>query len=465
MKFLITLLLLTTSSLIFAQNDTIVPQEAQIVTDTITSSETSIETEAETDTQDETQAEAAPEKLKLSGFLELDHISYFKQRDDKINSRNQGIFQLIADHKINSKFNFHSAVEMRNDQSDSARNRIFIDEAFIDYSSKDFDIRLGKQLITWGTADGINPTNNINPIDYSDILDTDDERIGSIALQTKYYLGDFTLEADFLPIYNSSVLPTQNSRWFTDLDPQIILPDGTPINANYTFSETKLPKNDIRSAQFALKLSTVFKGWDLSMSYYNGFDDLPSFNKDVTFAGDFSSAAITIKPEIKKLQVYGFDFSKAAGKFGLRGEAAYFQTEDKKGTIDYIDNPFFWYVVGIDRDFSNVIGENNLFVLLQWVNILAAKGDLPPNTNMNAIFQKSVVSKIDLELNSISKLSLQATYDFTAKNYYVQPQYSRQIADGLNLNVFVDCLGGKKNTFFGNYDKNDRIQVRLKYSF
>lgn len=459
MKFLLTFLLIATSSLVFSQNDSIVPQETSIVTDTITDTQTNFNTE------EDNQIEDQSEKLKLTGFVELDHISYFKQRNDKINSRNQGIFQIIADGKINNKFNFHSAVEIRNDQSDSDRNRVFVDEAYVDYRSKNFDIRIGKQLITWGTADGINPTNNINPIDYSDILDTEDERIGSIAVQTKYYLGNFTIEGVFLPIYNPSILPKQNSRWFTDLDQQIMLPNNTPINANYVFLDTKLPKNDIRSAQYAVKVSTVFKGWDLSMSYYNGFDDLPSFNKDVSIASDFSSATVTITPEIKKLQVYGFDFSKAVGKFGLRGEAAYFQTEDKKGTIDYIDNPFFWYVIGLDRDFSNIIGENNLFVLVQWVNILATKGDLPPNTNMNAIFQESLLSKIDLELNSISKISLQSTYDFKAKNYYIQPKYTRQIADGLNLDLFVDYLGGKKNTFFGNYDKNDRIQIRLKYSF
>ncbi len=457
MRFLLTLFLILTSSLIFAQNDTLVSQEPSIVTDTLSSTETTVETEAENQTE--------AEKLKVSGFVELDHISYFKQRDNKINSRNQAILQIIADKKMSQKFNLHSAVEIRNDQSDSARNRVFIDEAYIDYFSKNFDIRLGKQLITWGTADAINPTNNINPIDFSDILDIEDERIASFAIQTKYYFGDFTLEGDLLPVYNSSILPNQNSRWFTDFDPQIILPTGTAINANYLFSETKMPKNDIRSAQFAFKLSTLFKGWDLSMSYYNGFDDLPSFNTEVSFATDFSSATVTIKPEIKKLQVYGFDFSKAIGKYGLRGEAAYFQTEDKKGTIDYIDNPYFWYVVGIDRNFSNVVGENNLFVLVQWVNLMATQGELPPNTNMNAIFQKSVISKIDLELNSISKLSLQTIYDFTAKNYYIQPQYTRQIVDGLNLSAFVDCLGGKKNTFFGNYRTNDRIQIRLKYNF
>lgn len=459
MKFLLTLFFITTSSVVFSQNDTIVPQETPIVTDTIAETQTPIETEEDVQTEDQF------EKLKFTGFVELDHISYFKQRNDKINSRNQGIFQIISDGKINNKFNFHAAVEIRNDQSDPDRNRVFVDEAYINYRSKDFDFRLGKQLITWGTADGVNPTNTINPIDYSDILDTEDERIGSIGMQTKYYLGDFTIEGIFLPIYNASILPKQNSRWFTDLDSQILLPNGTPISANYVFTETKLPKNDIRSAQYALKVATVFKGWDLSMSYYNGFDDLPSFNKEISLSNDLSSATITIKPEIKKLQVYGFDFSKAVGKFGLRGEAAYYQTEDKKAKIDYIDNPFLWYVIGLDRDFSNVIAENNLFVLVQWVNIIPTKGELPANTNMNAIFQESILSKIDLELNSISKLSLQSTYDFRAKNYYLQPKYTRQIADGLNLDFFVDYLGGKKNTFFGNYDKNDRIQVRLKYSF
>ena len=353
MKLTFTLILSLFVNLIFSQNDTIVNSKE---TDSIPTSNGSDSLTLHEDN-----------KLKIGGFIELDHFNYFKQDEDKINSRNQVILELIADKKISSNWDFHSDVELRGDQADADRNRIFIREAYVDYFSKKFDIRMGNQIITWGTADAINPTNNINPIDYSDLLDTDGERRGVFSVNTKYYFSNFTLQGIWVPIYNSSILPKQNSRWFPELDNHVLLPNGTSIPLSYVFDSTKLPTNGLSSSQFAFKLATVANGWDLSASYYYGFDDLPSYKKQINFDPTYTSATVTVLPEIHKLQVYGFDFSKAIGKYGLRGEASYFRTEDPEGKIDYIDDAFFWYVAGIDRNFSNVVGDNNLFVLVQWV--------------------------------------------------------------------------------------------------
>ena len=42
-------------------------------------------------------------------------------------------------------------------------------EAFIDYYSDLVDVRFGKQVIAWGKADEINPTDILNPQDLSNI--------------------------------------------------------------------------------------------------------------------------------------------------------------------------------------------------------------------------------------------------------------------------------------------------------
>ena len=42
-----------------------------------------------------------------------------------------------------------------------------LDEAYADFYLRNTDIRIGRQVVSWGTADGINPTNYINPSDLS----------------------------------------------------------------------------------------------------------------------------------------------------------------------------------------------------------------------------------------------------------------------------------------------------------
>ena len=38
-----------------------------------------------------------------------------------------------------------------------------LDEAYVDVYLENTDLRVGRQVVSWGTADGINPTNYINP--------------------------------------------------------------------------------------------------------------------------------------------------------------------------------------------------------------------------------------------------------------------------------------------------------------
>jgi hypothetical protein len=44
-----------------------------------------------------------------------------------------------------------------------------LDEAYADAYLSQVDIRVGRQVINWGTADGLNPTSDINPRDYGSL--------------------------------------------------------------------------------------------------------------------------------------------------------------------------------------------------------------------------------------------------------------------------------------------------------
>ena len=146
-------------------------------------------------------------KLNVEGELEIDHITYFKQLENKINGRNQGLVFLKLSSQLNSTASFCSSLEFRDDLSNNTRNRAYLNEAFIDLTFDDMDFRIGKQIYNWGKADGINPVDALNPTDFSDILDTDDETIGLLSLNATYYFKNFSLQGIFIPEFTSSVLP------------------------------------------------------------------------------------------------------------------------------------------------------------------------------------------------------------------------------------------------------------------
>ncbi len=139
------------------------------------------------------QAATALAQTSLGGFAEYDQITYFEVVDeDKVNGRNAGTVQLELDHSANGTAAIFSAVELRVDLADPSRNRVFLDEAYVDLYVGSFDIRVGKQIYAWGKADGLNPTDNLAVWDYSDVLDTEDERIGQVSIRADYYVDETT---------------------------------------------------------------------------------------------------------------------------------------------------------------------------------------------------------------------------------------------------------------------------------
>ena len=56
------------------------------------------------------------------------------------------------------------------------------------------DVRAGRQIIAWGRADGLNPTDNLTGEDLTLLApDDDDRRLGTTALRASYYLGDVSV--------------------------------------------------------------------------------------------------------------------------------------------------------------------------------------------------------------------------------------------------------------------------------
>ncbi|QQS50722.1 MAG: hypothetical protein IPM71_14200 [Bacteroidota bacterium] len=392
--------------------------------------------------------------LGLGGFAELDHISYFKNIEGKINGRNQAILQLELDKSVNKSVSLFSAVEFREDFSDSSRSRTYLDEASIKINYGFFDLDIGKQIITWGKADQINPTDNLNPVDYSDVLDTEDETIGILAINSRFYINDWKLQGVFVPLFTTSVLPYKsNSRWFNGLDvPEMPFP-------YVLHMQEKKPKNDLSSCQYAFALYKTFSNWDISTNYYKGYSHEPAFEVSQHFVS-IDTISIDITHNFYKQQIIGFDFSTSLQQIGLRGEAAYYMPEGTKTNVSYLQ-----YVVGIDHNFSNVIGNNNLFVMVQWIQELAEGGFEFPNQDLNHLFQKSVMTRLDFELGASGSILLQGIYNLKTSDYYFQPAIEYSLFDGLNLEMMCDILGGEEGGFFASYKDNNRIHLRLKYNF
>jgi hypothetical protein len=233
------------------------------------------------------------------------------------------------------------------------------------------DIKVGRQIVQWGTADKFNPTNNINPDDLEDRpLFT--EPIANQMIVVDYSPLDDKLwfQGVYVPMFYPALLPPSAAEGLKDPQTEVpyaseqdqakvehlqqLIVDSPGLEPEVV-AHVYMPSRKFTTGQSAVKIGTSLGGIDMSMSYYNGRHDIPtpvdvqSSRKDSTpeECGAAAGAAPTI-PECTyrsdvtliypRMQVLGFDFTTQVpflGDMGLWGEGALFFPQAQTFDIEF----------------------------------------------------------------------------------------------------------------------------------
>jgi hypothetical protein len=406
------------------------------------------------------------EHLKIT--LEYRNYSYFegKSRGDGRNSISEGRLRVEYDRDVgdNMRAYINALLQADDDEfthgfvddfedDDLRRNYFNFTEAFLDIYFDDFDLRLGKQIITWGKADVSNPTDNINPTDYSNLLD--DETIGVVAVNLNYYWNGWNLQVVGVPGFTPTRLPPQGTRF------AFVPPDGMAQIGPFSvpIMEPELPSNSIDNAQYGLRLLTTYRGWDFSVSYYDGINDIPA---PTVRLGKPIPSPEAVVPVYHRYRAIGGDFATTFDRWGFHGEAAQLifdgDTEDAR----------FQYVIGLDYTRSDVLFDHDIFVIIEYVgeDVTKKGSGFDSGTALDRVLVSALAGNITYEFTEYTKVELRGVVDFhQGDDYYIQPQLVHQMTDDFEITAGLDILGGPKDTFFGEFKDNDRVFVKLKYTF
>ncbi len=148
----------------------------------------------------------------FDGYVELRNFTYFRDdsSDDKID-RVEGIFKLEYEKYIGNlgkvlvspkitydNDNYSSGYIDELEDNNVRRLSLNLEEYYAEFNFSSFDLRIGKQIFSWGKADAFNPTDNLNPRDYIDLF-VEEEKIGVPAINLLYYWRDFAFDLVFIP--------------------------------------------------------------------------------------------------------------------------------------------------------------------------------------------------------------------------------------------------------------------------
>lgn len=312
-------------------------------------------------------------------------------------------------------------------------------EGYLNYSGEDVDLRVGRQIINWGRADGINPTDNITPQNFG-LLTSDDskQKSGVTSTSLSVYKSDFRIHLLWLPEFRAHKIPM-------------------PLeNYNETYPKKLLE-------QFAFKLEKTAGDIDWSFSYFDGFDRYPSLGvKDISY---------------NRIKVIGFDGATAVESFGLRIESAYTFTQDESGTNPLEKNPLLFSVFGVDRHFFE-----KLYVNVQYLNRTTI-GFRDYKQNQNPILQtlekeQSIfANQYERVLHGLTARISRKWYDNNLEtelsflgwlnhgDYLLKPKLTYIFSDSLKGALGADLYRGSKNTFLGRLKELSTTYCELSMYF
>ncbi len=336
-------------------------------------------------------------------------------------------------------------------------------EACADLYLGKFELRAGQAIIAWGRADGINPTNNLTPLDYFvRSPEPDDIRLGNFLVRGRYsILPTIRLEAVWVPVYRYSVY-----RF-----------DLFEMPGYVRFSQSPLPKTVLKNGSFAAKIDLLFNGFDGSLSWFNGYDPMPGIQSGDIPTSPSEDVVLEMYARAFRQQTLGLDFSFGMGSFGVRGEAAFRDPAAAYRDEIYAPERDLRYVLELDRSF----GDFNLIVMYmgQYVfdfSEMPVQGTIPdmdPQLLQDPMVWAMLGPMMDQQLaafnriifdqtrevshslglrpalkifHGVSELEIFGLYNFSTEEWNLLPRLTWAVTDNLKLSVGGQYFRGPENT-------------------
>jgi hypothetical protein len=206
-------------------------------------------------------------------------------------------------------------------------------------------LRIGKQQIVWGQADGLRVLDVVNPFSFREFVwpEPQDRRIPLWSVKTEVPLGPTTLQLVWLPDPTYDEIPLGTAA-FAVTTPLLVPRATTPIPVE----PVRRPQGLRDSSDGGARLSMFVGGWDVTLNYlYHTYDD------PVPFVA-IKDGIPVLAPGYERSRLVGTTLSNAFGSTTVRGEVGYstdrwFITTDASDPDRVFPSDELALVVGLDN--------------------------------------------------------------------------------------------------------------------
>lgn len=389
------------------------------------------------------------ESLTLSGWVDAIQSVRVSSPHDGVTSRARLRLELAAD--LDQVYGFISVDAEKNFQIDEETG-VELHEAWLEYSADQWDLRIGRQIIIWGKADGVQITDLISPPDYTESMtrDLDEIRMPVDALKFRLLGQAIDTELIWIPVFKAALLPSGDNPWAVEQ----VVPENTLVSSD----PTDEPETSLENSELALKVSAYLSGLDVAASVFYTWDDYPAMHRSFQWNGQ--TADVNFSPRHHRLTVFGLSFSWPWSDFVFRGEAAYSLGMYRSAAaidIDPIQKESLEWLGGLDWNPGN-----------DWTFSVQLTGDaimdyeaLLADESHDCMATLNVSKKL---LNQVLTLSNMLYYTINDNEAYNRSAAQYALTDSLHLYVGTDIFLGEDGGF-GVYQDNTQVWVKVKYLF
>lgn len=331
-------------------------------------------------------------------------------------------------------------------------------EAWVELFFPSADVRIGKQQIVWGEADGAFITDIVSPRDLTDFIlpDFEEIRIGVPAAKIDWYAGPFTAQAVWVPEFVPNRMPPPGSYWSRtpDFSGMPIEPDIDPT--------PQLPDRTLENSEIIGKLSYFSAAVNAEIMAAWAWDSEPVLSLEPTFSAPGVIESIEGTPTYERMFVTGGSFSTTLGPLVWRNEAALYFDRSFNTTDPFTDNAIAehtqlhylggldWALAGADMSaqwiVNGILDHDDDLIREQWEHTATARA-------RRGFFG----DRLSAQLFSYIGIDPWDTL--------LRPSLTWVPDDGVELSLGADIFLGDEEGRFGYFGNNDLVTAEARFYF
>jgi hypothetical protein len=313
------------------------------------------------------------------------------------------------------------------------------------------DVKVGRQVLTWGTGDLLF-INDMFPKDWQSFFigrDVEYLKAPSDAAKVSLFSDFANIDIVYTPQFDPDdfISGERISYWNSNMSSRA---------GRNAIQHTDKPDRWFRDDEIAVRVYRNINNYELAFYGYHGYWKSPG--------GQNTSGTQAIFPD---LDVYGASLRGAVGEGIGNLEFGYYQSkDDEDGTNGRINNSQIRFLAGYKQEIGRDFTAGVQYYLEHMMDYDEHQASSPVGLESDRNRHVTTLRLTKLLMNQNLTLSLFTYYSPSDKDVYMRPKVNYKATDNLMLEAGANIFfGDYPDTFFGQFKNNTNIYTAIRYSF